>query len=66
LKSRNKENIMPLYDYECTACGHEFEGIAKAEASDEKTCPECSELALKKLSATTNIKFNGVRGSATM
>lgn len=57
---------MPLYDYVCTSCGHEFEGIAKAEASDEKPCPECEQVAIKQLSATNNIKFTGIRGSVSM
>ena len=31
---------MPLYDYECTGCGHRFERIAKVgEANPE--CPAC-------------------------
>jgi putative FmdB family regulatory protein len=66
LKSRNKENIMPLYDYVCTACGHKFEGIARYSESDTKPCPECKELAEKQLSATEYIKFIGTSGSATM
>ena len=43
---------MPIYEYICTSCGHEFEilqGIKEAQLSD---CPACRESKLqKKLSA---------------
>lgn len=57
---------MPLYDYKCTKCGHEFDGIAKADNSAEKTCPECEQPALKQISATNNIKFTGIRATSSM
>lgn len=33
---------MPIYEYECGACGHSFEELIRAE-SDEKSlaCPSC-------------------------
>lgn len=32
---------MPMYDFECPACGHRFEDIAKLE--DRVRCPSCAE-----------------------
>jgi len=41
---------MPLYDFECTKCGHAFEAILKI--SDDCTslpCPACGVTGVKKL-----------------
>ena len=41
---------MPLFEYECKACGHQFmQLILKAEEEKKLACPECSKKRLKKL-----------------
>ena len=43
---------MPIYEYRCNDCGHEFETIQKISESPLQTCPSCAEDALiKKISA---------------
>lgn len=37
---------MPIYGYECNACGHEFETLVRS--SDTPTCPACGSADLKK------------------
>jgi len=32
---------MPLYEYECDACGHRFEKIQKFSDPPIETCPKC-------------------------
>jgi putative FmdB family regulatory protein len=33
---------MPLYEYRCKKCGHQFELLRKvSEADDETRCPKC-------------------------
>jgi putative FmdB family regulatory protein len=32
---------MPLYEYQCTKCGHRFEKIQKFSDKMIKKCPEC-------------------------
>src|SRR6185436_6338559 len=32
---------MPLYEYQCGACGHRFEKIQKFSDPLEDTCPQC-------------------------
>lgn len=33
---------MPIYEFKCKECGHEFEIIMRASASKEEvTCPKC-------------------------
>ena len=37
---------MPIYDYQCQACGHRFEALVRSGASP--SCPECASTALDK------------------
>jgi len=41
---------MPLYDFECTKCGHAFEAILKMnEAFGDLPCPKCGATDPRKL-----------------
>jgi len=40
---------MPTYDYECDACGHEFELFQSITEGVKRKCPECSKLKLRRL-----------------
>jgi putative FmdB family regulatory protein len=40
---------MPTYDYECDACGHEFELFQSIKDSVKKKCPECGKFKLRRL-----------------
>ena len=48
---------MPMYDFHCSACGHEFEQIT---ASDEASpqCPACSSDKTQRLLSTPLHKTN--------
>ena len=50
---------MPLYEYECTACGHRFELIQKFSDAAIEQCPNCGELRVKKLLSSPAIQFKG-------
>ena len=50
---------MPLYEYECTACGHRFELIQKFADAAIEQCPSCGELKVKKLLSSPAIQFKG-------
>ncbi|MEQ8210826.1 MAG: zinc ribbon domain-containing protein [Lacipirellulaceae bacterium] len=43
---------MPTYDYECDACGHEFELFQSISDPLKRKCPECSKLKLRRLFGT--------------
>ncbi|MDB5326154.1 MAG: putative regulatory protein FmdB family [Phycisphaerales bacterium] len=32
---------MPMYEYACRACGHQFEKLAKTFDAAAPTCPKC-------------------------
>jgi len=49
---------VPLYEYECTGCGHRFERIESVSASPKKKCPKCGKPA-ERLLAAPAIQFKG-------
>ncbi len=49
---------MPLYEYECTKCGHRFEKIQKFSDKPVKTCPECGGKVEQTISAPA-VQFKG-------
>src|SRR5256886_16306577 len=49
---------MPLYEYECDACGHRFEKIQKYSDPLEDTCPKCGGM-VHKLMSSPAIQFKG-------
>lgn len=49
---------MPLYEYRCKECGHQFEKIQSFSAPEEKECPKCHGQAERLLSAPA-IQFKG-------
>ncbi len=42
---------MPLYEYQCDACGHRFEAIRKFSDEPLEVCPECGGHIQKLISA---------------
>ena len=49
---------MPLYEYECYACGHRFEVIQKFSDAPLETCEKCGG-AVRKLLSSPAIQFKG-------
>jgi putative FmdB family regulatory protein len=49
---------MPLYEYECSACGHQYEVIRKFSDPPEQTCPKCGG-AVHKLQSAPAFQFKG-------
>jgi putative FmdB family regulatory protein len=49
---------MPLYEYECDACGHRFEKIQKFSDPLVDTCPVCGS-HVHKLFSSPAIQFKG-------
>ena len=38
---------MPLYEYKCRACGHQFEALVRG--TNQPVCPSCQDTDLEKL-----------------
>lgn len=40
---------MPLYDFHCRSCGHEFEALVRPVDTGAPACPSCASRDLEKL-----------------
>lgn len=48
---------MPIFEYHCQSCGHDFEKIHKAGNEEGANCPACgSEETRKRISAFSEVK----------
>ena len=50
---------MPIYEYLCEKCEHEFEREQRITADPIKTCPECKSRRVKKLISQTSFVLKG-------
>lgn len=50
---------MPIYEYACGSCEHQFETIQRASEEPLRDCPECGETALKKLLSAPVFRLKG-------
>ena len=50
---------MPIYEYKCQSCGHQFEKIVRLNESPE--CPACESKELEKLLSTPGISTQKTR-----
>lgn len=57
---------MPLYEFDCKECDEVVERICRYSEIENQVCPNCGAKVQKRVSATENVKFNGVKGSHTM
>jgi len=50
---------MPIYEYQCQACGHDLEVIQKMSDDALTDCPECGKPELKKLISAAGFQLKG-------
>ena len=50
---------MPIYEYQCTNCGHRLEKLQKISDDPLTTCPECGQDALSKLVSAAGFRLKG-------
>jgi len=50
---------MPIYEYECQACGHKKEALQKISDDPLVECPECGKPELKKLISAAGFRLKG-------
>ena len=58
----NKKARVPLYDFHCRACGHEFEALVRG--SDQPTCSSCKGTDLEKRLSLFAVNSEATRQSA--
>ncbi len=50
---------MPIYEYQCAACGHKTEAIQKVSEEPLKICPKCNKNQLEKLISAAGFQLKG-------
>jgi putative FmdB family regulatory protein len=50
---------MPIFAYQCEACGHHFDELQKLGAEPLTQCPECGEASLQKLLSAPRFHLKG-------
>ena len=56
---------MPIYEYQCQACGHKLEALQKLSDEPLKDCPECKKSDLQKMISAAGFHFKGGGGYET-
>jgi len=56
---------MPIYDYQCTSCGHKAEVMRKISAPSTEACPECGAEAFSKQLSAPSFQLSGSGWYAT-
>ena len=50
---------MPIYEYQCSACGHQLERLQKISDPPLTDCPACGKPALQKLVSAAGFRLKG-------
>ena len=50
---------MPIYEYQCTECGHQTEVLQKISDEPLKECPVCGKPAMKKMVSAAAFRLKG-------
>lgn len=50
---------MPIYEYACRGCGHEFDALQKVSDAALRKCPECGALKLQRLVSAPQFRLKG-------
>ena len=50
---------MPIYEYKCSKCEHQFEIIQRISDIPVEVCPECSQTSVNKLVSAPSFRLKG-------
>lgn len=50
---------MPIYEYQCEACGHALEALQKLSDEPLEVCPACNKPSLKKQISAAGFRLKG-------
>ncbi|WP_222565198.1 FmdB family zinc ribbon protein [Novilysobacter antarcticus] len=50
---------MPIYAFECAACGHDFDRLQKLSDADPTDCPACGKPELKRQLTAPQFRLSG-------
>jgi putative FmdB family regulatory protein len=55
---------MPLFEYRCQTCGHQFETLVSSASRTRPPCPECDGQDVEKLYSAFGVGRQGSRTGA--
>ena len=50
---------MPIYEYRCESCGHEFDALQKLSDNLLQDCPDCEARSLRRLMSAPSFRLKG-------
>ena len=50
---------MPIYDFDCSACGHRFERLQKLSDADPALCPACGQASVSRRVTAPSFRLAG-------
>jgi len=50
---------MPIYEFQCQACGHRFERLQKLSDADPTVCPACGEPRVGRMLSAPGFRLAG-------
>ncbi|MBB3227572.1 putative FmdB family regulatory protein [Luteibacter sp. Sphag1AF] len=50
---------MPIYEFQCQACGHRFERLQKIADADPETCPSCGQPRVGRMLSAPQFRLAG-------
>lgn len=50
---------MPIYEFECTSCGHRFDRLQKMSDEDPTICPTCGKPQLRRMVSAPSFRLAG-------
>jgi putative FmdB family regulatory protein len=50
---------MPIYAFECTSCGHDFERLQRLSDADPSECPECHAASIRRQLTAPSFRLAG-------
>lgn len=50
---------MPIYAFECAACGHSFDRLQKMSDADPAECPSCGEARVRRQLTAPQFRLSG-------
>ena len=50
---------MPIYEYKCSKCEHQFEVIQRFSDNPIESCPKCNKKSVKKLVSAPSFRLKG-------
>ena len=57
---------MPIYEFVCESCGHEFEELVMSSSQKITVCPKCNQCRVRKRVSAVCAKPNGKSGGASL